>query len=179
VRVRLTQMSWVITTTPQNARLAGRVARRVDLWSIELLDASFRVWPGQLGRGRYRKPAPLPIQLSVSTSESAEVEGRRLRALITLRLTGSVGPGARKSKVLRSRCKFVTEYSLPSGVKPTAAELQAFAKTNALLNIWPYWREYVQSMAVRAGLPRLMAPLLQVRVLPPQPRASRAAPGPK
>jgi len=36
-----------------------------------------------------------------------------------------------------------------------------FGQRNALYNAWPYWREFVQSMTTRMGLPALRIPLLR------------------
>jgi hypothetical protein len=53
-------------------------------------------------------------------------------------------------------------YDLPDHESLTPQQVQAFAKTNGMLNIWPYWREYVQSATLRAGLPPLTLPLFRV-----------------
>jgi len=45
--------------------------------------------------------------------------------------------------------------------EPTARKhLEAVIKRVALLNVWPYWRELVQSLTVRMGLPAFPMPLL-------------------
>ena len=36
----------------------------------------------------------------------------------------------------------------------------AFGKINGIFNIWPYWREYVQSSISRIGLPPVAIPLM-------------------
>jgi preprotein translocase subunit SecB len=40
-------------------------------------------------------------------------------------------------------------------------EIGAFAEFNVPYNVWPYWRELVQSLTVRMGLPPLTLPLLK------------------
>lgn len=42
------------------------------------------------------------------------------------------------------------------------ADVQAFAEFNATFNAWPYWREFVQSMSGRIGLPSVVIPDLAV-----------------
>jgi preprotein translocase subunit SecB len=49
----------------------------------------------------------------------------------------------------------------------TEAHLDAFAKTNAVFNAWPYWREFVQSTTVRMGLPPLVTPVFRFPTQPP------------
>jgi hypothetical protein len=48
----------------------------------------------------------------------------------------------------------------PVGITPETAT--AFGKMNGIHNIWPYWREYVQSTSTRAGFPPFPIPLMTV-----------------
>jgi hypothetical protein len=50
---------------------------------------------------------------------------------------------------------YVIEETFASNEK-----LQEFLRQVAVLNFWPYWREFVQSMTVRMGLPPFPVPLL-------------------
>ncbi len=61
---------------------------------------------------------------------------------------------------------FLLKYKLnqdEGGAPPSldVEDVRAFADFNATYNAWPYWREFVQSMAVRMGLPPVI-----VRILP-------------
>lgn len=38
--------------------------------------------------------------------------------------------------------------------------IEAFAKMNGVYNCWPYWREFLQSSAVRMGIPAVTLPLI-------------------
>lgn len=60
-------------------------------------------------------------------------------------------------------------YTIPGEIKFSARQLRAFANTNGMLNVWPYWREFVQSITSRAGLPPLTLPLFRVRIAPTVP----------
>jgi preprotein translocase subunit SecB len=60
--------------------------------------------------------------------------------------------------------EFELAYKLPEDIKATQAEARAFAESNAILNVWPYWREFVQNSITRMNLPPLTLPLF--RVLP-------------
>ncbi|MCL5669760.1 MAG: hypothetical protein M1423_00425 [Acidobacteria bacterium] len=73
--------------------------------------------------------------------------------------------GKEKAKPsFRVDVSFELLYKIPPDLDPSRAELRAFAGTNAIFNAWPYWREFVQSMTARAGLPPLTLPLF--RILP-------------
>jgi preprotein translocase subunit SecB len=62
---------------------------------------------------------------------------------------------------LKISAEFALEYSVsesPIGITDEAAS--AFGKMTGIHNVWPYWREYVQSVSVRAGFPPLVLPLV-------------------
>ena len=73
--------------------------------------------------------------------------------------------------------KFELQYRLPEGFHVDSQTLTAFAETNGIYNAWPYWREFVQSMFVRMGLPPLALPLLRAREMMGKTRESRAIEG--
>lgn len=54
---------------------------------------------------------------------------------------------------------FVVLYQLDSGPELSDADLTAFAEINGRLNTVPYWREFVSSSLVRAGLPAYEVPV--------------------
>jgi preprotein translocase subunit SecB len=58
-------------------------------------------------------------------------------------------------------------YTIPSEITPSSKQIKAFASTNGMLNVWPYWREFVQSITNRAGLPPLTLPLFRVQYKKP------------
>jgi preprotein translocase subunit SecB len=64
--------------------------------------------------------------------------------------------------------EFVLVYAVDSleGIKQK--NLDVFGQTNGVFNAWPYWREFVQSITTRMGLPPLTLPAY--RLAPPAPR---------
>ena len=56
---------------------------------------------------------------------------------------------------------FIITYEISSFEGIEDANLQAFAATNGVYNAWPYWREFVQNMTVRMGLPAITAPVFR------------------
>jgi hypothetical protein len=56
---------------------------------------------------------------------------------------------------------FVLIYKIDSFEGIEEENLKAFALTNGVYNAWPYWREYVQSMTFRMGLPPIVAPVFR------------------
>jgi len=54
------------------------------------------------------------------------------------------------------------QYAIPKGTNFTPLQLKWFARSNGMLNVWPYWRDFVQNTVVRAALPPLTLPLFRV-----------------
>ena len=58
---------------------------------------------------------------------------------------------------------FLARYRFAERAKPaTKAEIEAFRKSHAVLAVWPYLREFVQSLASRMGCPTEPLPMLRV-----------------
>lgn len=59
---------------------------------------------------------------------------------------------------------FTLSYQLKSRDDILTDDLSVFAKINALHNVWPYWREFVQNITMRMGIPpvtlKLKAPVI-------------------
>jgi len=54
---------------------------------------------------------------------------------------------------------FVAQYLVMPDSCPRKEALDAFAMNNAGYHVWPYWREYAQSVCTRAGLPVVAIPM--------------------
>lgn len=54
---------------------------------------------------------------------------------------------------------FVAQYLVTPDNPPRREALDAFAQNNAGYHVWPYWREYAQSICTRAGLPVIAIPM--------------------
>lgn len=59
---------------------------------------------------------------------------------------------------------FLATYRLEGASAYPRDALQHFAELNGTYNVWPYWRELVQSFAGRAGLPDIVVPVFKPRV---------------
>lgn len=51
-------------------------------------------------------------------------------------------------------------YSVASFKGIDKADLAEFGETTGMNDVWPYWREFVQTMTTRTGMPPLTLPLL-------------------
>jgi hypothetical protein len=64
--------------------------------------------------------------------------------------------------LIRIEARFAITYAIHSTESLTPENYEAFSERNAVFNIWPYWREFVQSTTVRMGLPALTLPVFRV-----------------
>lgn len=56
---------------------------------------------------------------------------------------------------------FIAEYRITCGDLAYEA-IEEFAKRNAGYHVWPYWREYVQSVCSRMQLPQVVMPMFRL-----------------
>jgi hypothetical protein len=74
-----------------------------------------------------------------------------------------VSESEKSEDLVSIRAVFEILYQLPEGLAVGNDELEAFARSNGVFNAWPYFREFVQSMATRMGLPPILLPLFRLR----------------
>lgn len=162
--------------TAERVKAAQRLMAYAQLESVRLLQAEAEYSPLR-GRG---VPAPGGVHRGLYVSAKAfpqarlEAGEKRLRVSVRYLLHARRGPGRQSQVALRIRVLFELWYALPEGLRPAPEEIRAFSRTNAMLNSWPYWREFVQSTVARMNLPPLTLPLF--RLVPPSPPRSKPAP---
>jgi preprotein translocase subunit SecB len=118
--------------------------------------------------------------ISLYKSESAgagppvrAVEPVRLNAEIDSEVDHSDSEGVNFAVTLRVACDeplafhieatFLARYRFADLAKPASKiELEAFRKGHAVLAVWPYLREFVQSTTGRMGFPTEPLPLLRL-----------------
>ncbi len=64
-------------------------------------------------------------------------------------------------EMLRIEAVFIAIYRVPSLKGIQQEHLKAFGELNGLYNLWPYWREFVQSATTRMGFPALTIPVFR------------------
>ena len=141
---------------------ARALMANAQIQHIRLLQGSASHSPKQ-GSGTLR------VDISASPRGSLE-HATELRVLTKYSAEARRSPNS--AAVIAVEATFELLYQIPAELKPTKAEIRAFAHTNAMLNSFPYWREYVQSSVARMGLPPLVLPLF--RIAPPAQRRTVA-----
>lgn len=145
---------------------ARRLMAAAEIQSVRLVEAHCLYSPG----AGPSDGGPLNVRLDSPVQRGSLAKGNGLRALLTHILVAKRGKSRR---VLRIEATFELVYSVPPRPRPKADEVNAFCKTNAMFNSWPYWREFVQGTVARMGLPPLTLPFFRVT---PVRRRSRSKP---
>lgn len=159
--------SVALQVTPEQIQQAKRLMTIAALETIRLIHvrAAHMTAPGCPVRTVAEKEMP--------TASANLIAGtNRFRVLFGHAIHGRRGSEGPEVQI---DATFEIIYSFPQDASPPPAveEMQAFSETNALMNCWPYWRELVQTMVAKMGLPPLVVPLL--RWVPPTPKPTTAA----
>lgn len=144
--VRKTQQSTLDLAVPVSDRVSIRQVLLVETHAI-------------------RKPRieTLPKNVTINAHVDARAlrDSNALEVLARFSLRG-LAKGGDDNVVLRIEAAFVLIYEVPSfdGLQPP--NIKAFGEMNGIYNAWPYWREYVQSVTVRMGLPPFTVPVFRL-----------------
>lgn len=160
-------------TTPLPATgNAAAVAARVD-GVVEIVQPR-----GAFFRFTVNVDESLQTHFLQPTANAAMGEDNHLMVYVELSFEATVNPSAdapataepelkpvsEPSRRLLARVDagFVIVYRLTPGDRPSDEDLRAFAQANGVFNATPYWREFLHSSLMRAGLPPIIAPVLKL-----------------
>ena len=152
--------------TIRQVKAAGRLMAQANLDSVRLLQASAAYFPPAGGGATGPEKAKHSLCADVDAVPRARIENDdKLKVHVKYRLRATRGTSPQSQLALRVSVLLELNYTLPQGLRPSSNEVSAFSKTNAMLNSWPYWREFVQNTVARMNLPPLTLPLF--RLVPP------------
>jgi preprotein translocase subunit SecB len=161
--------------TSKQIKSARRLMTHSEIYSVRLVAAKVECSPFAGGLNSERKGGQGEIHVAVPppNARGEILPGNRLRVLVKYLVLGKTGLGEASTVLVRIMSTFELIYSLPEVIKPTPEEVNAFCKTNAMLNSWPYWREFVQNTIVRMNMPPLTLPLFRLTPVPVRTAAGR------
>lgn len=146
------------TSNEDLTRLAIAVSGTVQIEQISLIEFS-----------AMRQPEIEAMAVAVKHAApevAAQLERQKNRITVKAKfgVEGSDSTGNEPRTILRIHASFLATYALEPSDSGTITPEQtdAFGKVNGLFNIWPYWRELVQSITTRMALPPLTLPVLHV-----------------
>lgn len=140
---------------PNRMRLATAVSQRVEIRDIVLLETSAK-------RKSLVETMPNAVELHVAVHSELDEKKSRISVLARFRLVARDEGTPAGSEGLRIEAAFLLSYAVASITGLSKEHIDAFGAMNGVFNVWPYWREYVQSTTVRMGLPALTVPSLKL-----------------
>jgi preprotein translocase subunit SecB len=143
------------TSPPSKMLLAAFVASRIQIKAVRLVETSAR----QVVSG---DKLPQQLDLAIKTEASLDPETLKIAVDVRCSLAARYADAGQEAQVPVSiAAVFRVEYSCDSSQNLTKESIDAFGELNGVYNVWPYWREYVQSVLVRMGLPPLTIPVFR------------------
>jgi hypothetical protein len=146
-------------------QLASAIARYVELRDVRLTDLNANLI---VAKNEMLQQPELDVELGRSMSCSIAYDTKALSVLAKLKADiHGPGDGDKRGKTLISiQCTYVLDYTFMVEGGPEGAELQsyldAFARVNGVFNVWPYFRELVQSVSARMAIPPIVVPVYRV-----------------
>ena len=141
-----------------NLDRASLVSRNVAIESVNLIRAEMRT-------GFDPVDPPDVAQLTQRFRCRFELPPSRLDCLfvqVNLILEGTGADSAEQEQELVSiDATFLAVYRLEDASSYPRDALGHFAELNGTYNVWPYWRELVQTFAARAGMGGLVVPVFK------------------
>ena len=145
-----------------NIQLAKRIARHVQLDTVVLRRADLTA-----DFDPYNLPADLALTQGYRCSYEANDHSQngRISVVIDFKFSAKkVEEGEPGEDVVSLDASFLLVYSIDKSLELDPECLTHFASVNGPYNVWPYWREFVQTATGRVGLPGVTVPVFRPEV---------------
>ncbi len=157
-----------INVAPIDIKRAQKLIASATLESVRLL----QVKAAHVG-GNIEPLWPVKQDQPLKVLPEATEDNKRFAVTVRFAIQANQTKDA-ESAPIQIEALFQLSYAIPEGLNPSLKDLEAFSRTNALLNSWPYWREMVQSTVARMNLPPLTLPLFRIWSSPTLQRPPKA-----
>lgn len=132
---------------------AAPVSKQVEILSVRLVDA-------QCKRTDTAPESDVEVKVGAGGRTAYDDTSQELRVHVQFELRGRAqGVPDEPFLILAT---YLLVYRVKSSTGFTRENFDAFGRLNGLFNAWPYWREFVQGMMCRMGLPPITVPVLHV-----------------
>ena len=134
--------------------LALVLAPRVQIKDIRLANSSIRSELGDI-------VPSMRVEYAMEAKSCFDRDAKELVVHATLMTCAKIDSEPKMTEEpFRIEAEFILRYSIDATDGFDDEHVKAFGWLNGIHNAWPYWREYVQSITVRLGLPPLTLPLM-------------------
>ncbi len=135
----------VIQQNEAESALAFEVHRNAAIRSVRVVRARIH--------GSLDNDSTEPVSIAFNfKAKGEEPASDLLRLEVAFRMTGSQANLAETAKTaILVECAFEVAYDVRPGFTITPEHVRAFKDGNAVFNVWPYYREFLQSSLQRMG----------------------------
>jgi len=109
-----------------------------------------------------RKDPPPHLRINIQCNSAYDDEKKTISVGLDFVLVAYYQDPPPDDAPLLIRAKYQLTYVTKKVESFTPEQLGTFSQTSATSDAWPYWREFVQSMTTRIGLPALTVPLFSL-----------------
>src|SRR6202140_2533778 len=140
--------------TPIHRKAVGEPGK-MDFLGLRLIESASKL--GDLKKNELPGHATQAINVAIGVREDSQTAGVNIRIKLTVGYDGD----QTRDPALTVLGSFVADFSI---IEPFSSKkmMEDFLGKVGMLVIWPYWREYVQSMTTRMGLPAFPVPLIKL-----------------
>ena len=121
---------------------------------------------------RHGVPPPGHVKVEVKC-QGGELADHKNHLGFSISLQAIAGYEEEGEPAVRVRGDFVIVYKFKDLKKFSPEAIAGFSQRPAMMHVWPYWREFVQSATSRMGLPPLRMPLLFPGSVPGEPPSTQ------
>jgi hypothetical protein len=114
---------------------------------------------------RFGFTSNLPLQgldSQIEISSASRFSSRKTEGQLVIFFDLSLKGHSKDVEVISVNATIEATYAVPNESEFSDFQVKSFAKSNGMINVWPYWREYVHAATQRAGLAALTLPLFRV-----------------
>jgi len=98
----------------------------------------------------------IPIAVQLALNLNSQIAGDEFRVVGKFALKAHEDGKTEKQSFFSASLHIVAYYRLHSGEKLTQEELQAFASSNGMVHLWPYFRAFVQQSCGQFSIPPIV-----------------------
>ena len=145
----------------------GRVAKKVELKAVRLVEISAKCMPEILG-------SLLPdVDVDCHVGKH---DGSAIEVLCDYKFSAK----SEERETIDSTIQYLLQYEISGGEAPSENDLAEFARANGTLNSWPFVREVLYGLTSRMGYPPFTLPLMHFnpKAATPKPKADTSKDSP-
>ena len=127
------------------------ILKSLELDDISLSEGSIKVFDCSKNGGT--------INLNFKDKYTFSESNNKAFFLVSFKLEGTLGEEENKEVLFKMSGEFRITYTKTNDVIVSKEFFEIFKEMSLIVFVWPYYREFIQSMLVRSGFPPLTLPM--------------------